>query len=101
RDAIEALLAAGDGPGALVYVDALEHYTQAEPLPWSQLFAARGRLLAQALHGVNDNFSRLSGRTGFRAQWCAEAGPTKKKGLARSSPSHYALHPPARPPGHT
>jgi class 3 adenylate cyclase/tetratricopeptide (TPR) repeat protein len=54
RDAIEALLAAGDGPGALIYVDALEHYTQAEPLPWSQLFAARGRLLAQALHGIDD-----------------------------------------------
>ena len=35
RDAIEALLSAGDGAGALEYVAALEDYTRAEPLPWS------------------------------------------------------------------
>ena len=35
RDAIEALLSAGDGAGALEYVAALENYTRAEPLPWS------------------------------------------------------------------
>jgi hypothetical protein len=58
RDAIEAMLSARDGPGALIYVDALERYTQAEPLPWSELFAARGRLLVQALDGVDDEVQR-------------------------------------------
>ncbi|MBV9756917.1 MAG: AAA family ATPase [Alphaproteobacteria bacterium] len=51
RDAIEAMLAAGDGAGALRYVAALEDYTRAEPLPWSDLFARRGRALAAALVG--------------------------------------------------
>ncbi|MEX3859126.1 adenylate/guanylate cyclase domain-containing protein [Paraburkholderia sp. BR10923] len=49
RDAIEAMLGAGDPAGMLHYVDALEAYTQREPLPWSELFAARGRALALAL----------------------------------------------------
>jgi hypothetical protein len=51
RDAIEAELAAGDGPAALSYVAALEDYTRGEPLAWSDLFAARGRALAAALAG--------------------------------------------------
>jgi class 3 adenylate cyclase/tetratricopeptide (TPR) repeat protein len=54
RDAIEALLSAGDAVGALIYVDALEDYTRAEPLPWSDLFAKRGRFLAKALQGVDE-----------------------------------------------
>lgn len=54
RDAIEALLSAGDGPGALIYVRALEDYTRAEPLPWSDLFVLRGRFLAGALQGIDD-----------------------------------------------
>jgi hypothetical protein len=55
RDAIEALLSAGDGAGALTYVVALEDYTRAEPLPWSDLFAKRGRLLAGALRGIDED----------------------------------------------
>ena len=55
RDAIEALLSAGDGAGALEYVAALEDYTRAEPLPWSDLFAKRGRLLARALQGIDED----------------------------------------------
>jgi hypothetical protein len=56
RDAIEALLSAGDAAGALEYVSALENYARAEPLSWSDLFAARGRALAAARHsGVNHN----------------------------------------------
>jgi class 3 adenylate cyclase/tetratricopeptide (TPR) repeat protein len=51
RDAIEALLAAGDAAGVLKYVGALEAYTKAEPLPWSDAFAARGRALAAVGHG--------------------------------------------------
>lgn len=54
RDAIEAMLAAGDAQGALRYVAALETYTLAEPLPWSTLFAARGRALAGVLRGGAD-----------------------------------------------
>ena len=48
RDAIEAMLSAGDAAGALRYVAALESYTRAEPLPWADLFVARGRALARA-----------------------------------------------------
>ena len=49
RDAIDAMLSVRDSVGALRYVEALEQYTRAEPLPWAQLFAARGRVLAAAL----------------------------------------------------
>ena len=55
RDAIEALVSAGDGAGALEYVAALEDFTRAEPLPWSDLFAKRGRLLARALQGIDED----------------------------------------------
>jgi class 3 adenylate cyclase/tetratricopeptide (TPR) repeat protein len=55
RDAIEALLMAGEGARALTYVSALEDYTRAEPLPWSALFAQRGRLLVEALHGISED----------------------------------------------
>jgi class 3 adenylate cyclase/tetratricopeptide (TPR) repeat protein len=55
RDAIEAVFSAGDGAGALIYVSALEDYTRAEPLPWSDLFAKRGRLLARALQGIDED----------------------------------------------
>ena len=48
RDAIEASLTFGDVQNALAYADCLEAYTQDEPLPWSELFVARGRALAQA-----------------------------------------------------
>ena len=58
RDAIEALLSAGDGAGALEYVAALEDYTRAEPLPWSDLFATRGHLLAGAARGNVDDGMR-------------------------------------------
>ncbi|MFB9262148.1 adenylate/guanylate cyclase domain-containing protein [Bradyrhizobium erythrophlei] len=52
RDAIEGLLSSGDARGALEYVSALEGYTRAEPLPWAEVFAARGRALAAALRGA-------------------------------------------------
>ncbi len=58
RDAIEALLSAGDAAGALEYVAALENYTHAEPLPWSDLFATRARLLAGAARGNVDDAMR-------------------------------------------
>jgi class 3 adenylate cyclase/tetratricopeptide (TPR) repeat protein len=58
RDAIEAMLSAGDAAGVLRYAAALEGYTRAEPLPWANLFAARGRALAGALQGRRDEASR-------------------------------------------
>jgi class 3 adenylate cyclase/tetratricopeptide (TPR) repeat protein len=59
RDAIEAMLSIGNVAGALRYVAALEDFTRAEPLPWSDLFAARGRAVAGALRGHTDDASRL------------------------------------------
>ncbi|MGF6775317.1 adenylate/guanylate cyclase domain-containing protein [Paraburkholderia sp. GAS334] len=58
RDAIEATLCAGDAAGTLRYVAAIEHYTRAEPLPWADLFAARGRVLAGVLQGHKDDATR-------------------------------------------
>ena len=58
RDAIEASLAAGDSTQALKYVVALEDYTRAEPLPWADLFAKRGRLLIQSARGHIDDGMR-------------------------------------------
>ena len=48
-------MSAGDGAGALVYVSALEDYTRGDPLPWSDLFAKRGRLLARALQRIDED----------------------------------------------
>ncbi|CAG4888960.1 adenylate/guanylate cyclase domain-containing protein [Paraburkholderia saeva] len=58
RDAIDAMLSAGDASGALQYVTAIEHYTHAEPLPWANLFAARGRVLARVMLGHQDDTTR-------------------------------------------
>ncbi|HXA69594.1 MAG TPA: hypothetical protein VNW24_04035, partial [Stellaceae bacterium] len=58
RDAIEAMLAAGDAVGALRYAAALEAYTSSEPLPWSQLFVTRGRALAAALQSRSHDATR-------------------------------------------
>ena len=58
RDAIEAMLVAGDAVGALRYAAALETYTASEPLPWADLFVARGRALAGALQGRDPAMTR-------------------------------------------
>jgi hypothetical protein len=47
RDGIEAALEIRDWRRAENYCDALERYTSAEPLPWSDLFVKRGRALAR------------------------------------------------------
>jgi class 3 adenylate cyclase/tetratricopeptide (TPR) repeat protein len=62
RDAIEAMLVAGDAPGVLRYVELLDDYTRAEPLPWSELFAARGRVLVRAQGQVDDAVRSELGR---------------------------------------
>ncbi|HEX9448261.1 MAG TPA: hypothetical protein VF920_09775, partial [Dongiaceae bacterium] len=46
RDAMDAMLLAGDWDGALRYAAGLEAYTTAEPLPWSDLFIRRARAIA-------------------------------------------------------
>jgi hypothetical protein len=58
RDAIEAELAADDAASAMQYVDALESYVRAEPLPFSDVFIARGRALAAARRGGLDDARR-------------------------------------------
>jgi tetratricopeptide (TPR) repeat protein len=45
-DAMATALDLGDWDEAERYAAALEEYTRAEPLPWSDFFAARGRALA-------------------------------------------------------
>jgi class 3 adenylate cyclase/tetratricopeptide (TPR) repeat protein len=55
RDAIEAMLVAGDAAGARRYVELLDDYGRAESLPWAELFAARGRALVRALQGPADD----------------------------------------------
>jgi tetratricopeptide (TPR) repeat protein len=46
RDAIEVCLNTGDWNAVERYAAALENYTRVEPLPWSDFFVARGRVLA-------------------------------------------------------
>jgi hypothetical protein len=58
RDAIEAMLSAGDAAGALHYATALEDYTRVEPLPWAELFVRRGRALARAKHDHSEGTRR-------------------------------------------
>jgi hypothetical protein len=60
RDAIEVYLADRDAEGMMRHVAALEAYTSAEPLPWADLFAARGRALAASLTGGEDEKQRVT-----------------------------------------
>jgi hypothetical protein len=55
--AIDALLACGDFEGALAHADALESYTAAEPLLWSDLAVERARLLVR--YGTGERSERL------------------------------------------
>ncbi|HYM03125.1 MAG TPA: adenylate/guanylate cyclase domain-containing protein [Stellaceae bacterium] len=48
RDAMAATLAAGEWQAAMRYADALENYTRAEPLPWSDRVIAETRAQATA-----------------------------------------------------
>ena len=60
RDAIEASLEMAAWNDAVRYADALESYTSSEPLPWSNLFIARGRALAAWGRGVRDAATRAT-----------------------------------------
>jgi tetratricopeptide (TPR) repeat protein len=54
RDAIDVSLDARDWDNAERYAAALEDYTRAEPLPWSDFMIARGRVLATYGRGSRD-----------------------------------------------
>jgi tetratricopeptide (TPR) repeat protein len=54
RDAMEVSLAMGDDERLARYALALEQFTAAEPLPWSDFFIARARLLATYARGHRD-----------------------------------------------
>jgi hypothetical protein len=58
RDAIEAALNAREWEVAERHAAALEEYTRAEPLPWSDFFIARGRALAT--HGRGEGAAGLT-----------------------------------------
>ena len=55
RDAIDACPDSEDWDGVGRYAAALEAYTRPEPLPWSDLFIARGRVLAAIGRGKGDD----------------------------------------------
>jgi class 3 adenylate cyclase/tetratricopeptide (TPR) repeat protein len=57
-DAIETALDLGDWQEAERYADALEAFTRPEPLPWSDFFIARGRMLAAVGRGRRDENAR-------------------------------------------
>jgi hypothetical protein len=54
RDAMEAALRAKDWDGAERFAGALEDYTRAEPLPWSDFFIAQSRTRAALGRGLRD-----------------------------------------------
>ena len=56
--AIDTLLDLGDWDEAERYAAALEDYTRAEPLPWSDFFIARGRALSAIGRGRSDEGTR-------------------------------------------
>jgi class 3 adenylate cyclase/tetratricopeptide (TPR) repeat protein len=52
RDAIEVSLSTEDWDAVERYASALEHFTHAEPVPWTSFFVARGRALAAHGRGL-------------------------------------------------
>ena len=54
RDAIEVSLETEAWDAVEHYASALEHFTKAEPVPWTNFFVARGRALANYGRGMRD-----------------------------------------------
>jgi tetratricopeptide (TPR) repeat protein len=75
RDAIEVSLETEDWSGVERYASALEQFTDAEPVPWTSFFVARGRALATYGRGARDqatlqelrHLRDLAEGTGFKA----------------------------------
>jgi tetratricopeptide (TPR) repeat protein len=59
QNLIEVCLKGQDAEGVLHYATALEQYTAAEPLAWSDFYIARGRLLATVLQSGVEAGERL------------------------------------------
>ena len=57
-DAIDVALELGEWDEAQRYAAALEDFTRAEPLPWSDFFAARGRALVALGRGCVDDSTK-------------------------------------------
>jgi hypothetical protein len=55
RDAMEVALVLSEWEDAERHATALEDYTRAEPLPWSDFYVARGRALAAHGRGRRDD----------------------------------------------
>ena len=79
RDAIEAALNAGEWEAAERHAAALEDYTRAEPLPWSDFIVARGRALAT--HG------RGKGGAGLTAELVRLRDEAERVGLRSALPA--------------
>jgi len=54
------MIARGEWDDVLRYAAALEQYTGAEPLPWSNVFIARSRVLAGWAQGLRDDSARAA-----------------------------------------
>ena len=80
REAIEGALERKDRQEVDRYCQALERYTSAEPLPWSDLFIARGRALARAVPGsttdsLRTELKRIAGvmkEAGYADHWLGQ-----------------------------
>ena len=70
--AIDVALSRQDWPEAERYASALEAYTQTEPLPWSDFFIARGRVLA--VHGKGQCEPQLLSRIKILCQEAEHSG---------------------------
>ena len=89
RDAIEVQLSAGNADSAMRHAAALEDYTRAEPLPWSSLFASRGRCLARVLRGdLSDEL--LDELKRVRAELLSAGFETLRRGRRRRAERHAA-----------
>ncbi|MET0004491.1 MAG: hypothetical protein ABW087_12800 [Candidatus Thiodiazotropha sp.] len=58
QNMIEVYLHKAEPERMLYYADALAEYTRDEPLPWSDFYIERGRLLASHLSGECDQMSQ-------------------------------------------
>ena len=95
RDAMEAALRAKDWDGAERFAAALEDYTRAEPLPWSDFFIAQARLRAALGRGQRDPalMARLDqlwdearrARMGLWLRWLEASAPELAQERSRAS----------------
>ena len=83
RDAMEALLVAGELDGVERCAHALERYTSSEPLPWSRFFIERARTLIRYQRGKRDQ-DTMGMLTRLHAEACDVGLHTAAKALERA-----------------